>query len=695
MFIDIPREKAELLLQQSVNKANVSFKDGQWEAIDALVNKRRKVLVVQKTGWGKSVVYFLSSYLLKEQSGGITIVISPLLSLIRNQILAASRLNLSCCSMNSENQDNWERIKQEILLGKIDVLFISPERLANQNFISSILRPISQKINLLVVDEVHCISDWGHDFRPDYKRISNILRFLPENTPLVGTTATANSRVVEDIKRQFGENIIIQRGELTRGSIHLDTFELPDKASRLAFLVEFINKIDGSGIVYTNVVRDTYVVSEWLKRNGINAEAYSSELQSQNKILLEEKLLKNEIKVLVATVALGMGFDKPDVSFVIHYQTPGGVIGYYQQVGRAGRGIEKSFGVLLSGKEDANIQEYFRNQAFPTEEELTGIIGLLDKARYTKNELLTKLNYKAQRLDKALSYLSTLPYPPVIKDGKYWIRTVYPFTYDRELISWFTVQKEKEWNEICEYIKTKRCKMQFLAEALNSKVSPCGHCSSCLGRHLFENVIRDSLVEEARKYLIHSYICFNPRKRFTRGNLFHAYSFLNGINIPSDLYPEIGYILSQWGEAPYGDLVCEQKHNGAFEQDLVNAFVTLVREKGIDKKVSWVTCIPSKKHPHLVEDFSRAVAQQLNLPFDPVISKTKENEPQKMQNNSESQCRNLDGVFDLTHLPTKNPVLLIDDVYDSGWTFTIASALLRLCGVPAVFPAALAKTTSK
>lgn len=203
MFIDIPREKAELLLQQFVNKANVSFKDGQWEAIDALVNKRRKVLVVQKTGWGKSVVYFLSSYLLKERYGGITIIISPLLSLIRNQILAARRLNLSCCSINSETTNDWEQFKREILLEKIDVLFISPERLANQDFPSSILRPISQKINLIVVDEVHCISDWGHDFRPDYKRISNILRFIPENTPLVGTTATANSRVVEDIKHQF------------------------------------------------------------------------------------------------------------------------------------------------------------------------------------------------------------------------------------------------------------------------------------------------------------------------------------------------------------------------------------------------------------------------------------------------------------------------------------------------------------
>lgn len=460
-------------------------------------------------------------------------------------------------------------------------------------------------------------------------------------------------------------------------------------------MVEFINKVDGSGIIYTNVVRDTFVVSEWLKRNGINAEAYSADVESQDKILLEEKLLKNEIKVLVATVALGMGFDKPDVSFVIHYQTPGGVISYYQQVGRAGRGIEKSFGILLSGKEDANIQEYFRNQAFPSEEELTEIIRLLDKGRHTKNELSSKLNYEVKRVEKALKYLSTLPYPPVIKEKTHWIRTVYPFTYDRELISWFTAQKEKEWNEICDYIKTKRCKMQFLAEALNSSVSPCGHCSSCLGRHIFEDVIHDNLIEEARRYLSHSYICFNPRKRFTRGNLFHAYSFLNGYNIPSNLYPEIGYILSQWGEAPYGDLVCEQKHKGVFEQELVNAFVTLVREKEIDKKVTWVTCVPSKKHPHLVEDFSRSVAQQLNLPFDPVISKIKDNEPQKMQNNSESQCRNLDGVFELTHSPIKSPVLLIDDVYDSGWTFTITSALLRWRGVSAVFPAALAKATSE
>ncbi len=365
------KHQAEVLLRRAVDDPNVRFRDGQWEAIDALVNHRRKLMVVQYTGWGKSSVYFISTRILRDRGSGVTVIVSPLLALMRNQIAAANRLGIRAETINSTNQDDWPEIRRAMLADRVDAILISPERLSNEAFVEEVLTPVADRVGLFVVDEIHCISDWGHDFRPDYQRLVNVLRQMPSNMPVLGTTATANNRVIEDVKILLGD-IEIQRGSLVRDSLELQTLRLPDQASRLAWLARHIPMLPGTGIVYVLTVRDAEQVAAWLLQQGIDAYAYYANVKQDGfedsnlyRQYLEDRLQSNEIKALVATPALGMGYDKPDVGFVIHYQAPGSVVAYYQQVGRAGRAINTAYGVLLAGLEDEDIHEYFRTSAFP------------------------------------------------------------------------------------------------------------------------------------------------------------------------------------------------------------------------------------------------------------------------------------------------------------------------------------------
>jgi ATP-dependent DNA helicase RecQ len=357
--------RAKQLLRLGTGIPGAEFRDSQEKAIRHVVENRGRLLLVQKTGWGKSNVYFIAAKLLREGGSGPALLISPLLSLMRNQILQAERMGVRSERITSDNQENWEEIENKIRNNEVDILLVSPERLANEHFNRGILSLIASRISLLIVDEAHCISDWGHDFRPHYRMIDRLIRNLPENLRLLGTTATANNRVTADLEEILGP-ITILRGDLNRPSLYLQTIRLPQQSERLAWLAAQLDTLPGSGIIYTLTKRDTRIVANWLKFKGHKVESYAS--NSENREELETSLLKNKIKALVATTALGMGFDKPDLGFVIHYQMPGSVIAYYQQVGRAGRALKAAYGVLLSGAEEDEITDYFINTAFPTRE---------------------------------------------------------------------------------------------------------------------------------------------------------------------------------------------------------------------------------------------------------------------------------------------------------------------------------------
>lgn len=705
-------QEALHLLRTSLENPAAEFRNGQWEAIDALVNHQQKLLVVQRTGWGKSSVYFISTKIFRERSMGPTIIISPLLALMRNQIESAQRLGIVAETMNSTNMEEWQSVTQRILNNEIDCLLISPERLANDSFIETVLQPIADRIALMVIDEAHCISDWGHDFRPDYHRITNILRQLPSNTPVLGTTATANNRVIEDIQTQLGD-IKIHRGPLTRESLALQTMIMPDQASRLAWLAQVIPTLLGTGIVYVLTQRDADKVANWLNQQGVSALAYYNGITHPDFVnhagkedtnlyrqYLETQLLENNIKVLVATTALGMGYDKPDLGFVIHYQTPSSIVAYYQQVGRAGRRIDNAVGVLMLGAEDNDIHAYFRRTAFPSQEDVQRLLTALEKADGLSPERLEKeANLPQKRIEHVLKYLRTENPSPVIANGKTWYRTAVNYQMDLEHIRKITEIREREWSEINEYLNTSDCLMLTLRNALDDKSGEvCGKCENCISKPLLPKKFDQELGIRATQFLRQSEERIEPRKQIATSNDEASMTFIQ-YNFPrhlGDLIAQEGRVLSRWGDAGWGRMVADNKHAGYFSDELVEAMAEMIQQRWQPNPApQWVCCVPSRHHSELVPDFAQRLATRLGLPFVDAVSKVKDNQPQKGQQNRFYQCRNLDGVFTITQICEGKPVLLVDDIVDSRWTMTVIAALLQQAGSGVVYPVALATSSVK
>jgi ATP-dependent DNA helicase RecQ len=689
------RNRALLLLRQALDDPTANFRPGQWEAITELIQNKSRLLVVQRTGWGKSLVYFLATRLLRDGGGGCTLLISPLLALMRNQIAAAQRIDVKAATINSSNTDDWELVKTQLLADKVDVLLISPERLANDEFREKVLLPVSQRIGLFVVDEAHCISDWGHDFRPDYRRIVRILQALPQNIPVLATTATANNRVVNDIISQLGTNLQVFRGNLTRKSLHLQNICISSPAVRMAWLAEHVPKLPGSGIIYTLTVKDADRVANWLEGEGIDAAAYHGGLENDIRQVLEEQLLQNEIKVLVATTALGMGFDKPDLGFVIHYQRPGSVVHYYQQVGRAGRAVEKAYGILMSGDEDDEITNYFINTAFPPEIHTQQVLNILNQAvdGYSITEMEQQLNISRGQIDKVLKLLSLESPAPVTKQNSKWYATPINYQINTGKIAKLTEIRHQEQVKMREYMQSQECLMAFLARELDDpNPTDCGKCAVCLGQPLLAETTSIELTNKAIQYLRRSEQIIEPRKMWAT-KAFPIYGFSG--KIKENLTPELGKALSLWGDAGWGELVKQGKYkNQYFDDELVQGILEMIQRWQPQPFPTWLTCVPSLNHLELVPNFAKKLAKKLNLPFIPIVRKIRPTHLQKKMSNSFQQAHNLDGAFAVdTWEGMGGAVFLVDDMADSRWTLTVISALLRRAGSGMVFPVALALNT--
>ncbi len=681
-------ERALELLRLGSGLPGAEFREGQEGAIRHIVAGNGRLLVVQKTGWGKSFVYFIATKLLREAGMGPGLLISPLLSLMRNQIAAAMRMGVHAETVNSDNQDRWEKVENAIDRNEVDILLISPERLANEHFRTQVLAKISNRIALLVIDEAHCISDWGHDFRPHYRLIERIIRFLPPNLRLLATTATANNRVIDDLTEVLGPNLEISRGDLNRPSLTLQTIRLPTQAERLAWLAEQLPVLPGNGIIYALTKRDVEQVSEWLKSCGLNVAAYTSEtgdLRPQ----LEDALLQNKVKALVATTALGMGFDKPDLAFVIHYQTPGSAVAYYQQVGRAGRALAAAYGVLLGGQEETEITDYFIKSAFPTREEVQEILDALENepGGLSVPMIEATVNISNKRIKKTTLLLSLEAPAPIAKQGTKWQltpETLSPTFWERA--ERLTELRRVEQEQMQEYAGLTSNHMNFLIQALDGKPS------SILPPSLPPLATEPDtvLVRKAVAFLRRTSLSFEPRKQWPSGGLQH-YN-LSG-RIASGLQAQPGKALCIWGDAGWGGLVREGKyHDGYFSDELVDACHELIKKWNPKPFPEWVTCIPSRRHPDLAPDFTKRLAKSLNLPFKQVLVKTEDRPEQKTMANSAQQARNIDGSLALTdEVLSDKPLLLVDDMVDSRWTFTIAAWLLRSNHSSEVWPLALAQ----
>ncbi|MEA1969328.1 MAG: RecQ family ATP-dependent DNA helicase [Thermodesulfobacteriota bacterium] len=700
-------------MRNSLGNQEAVFHEHQWEAISALVKDRSRLLVVQRTGWGKSAVYFIAANILRRQGYGPVIIISPLLALMRNQIASAAKYEVKIGTINSLNSDsdNNQTIAK-LQKEELDAIIISPEQLSKPNFYDNVLRPIGNRTGLFVIDEAHCISDWGHDFRPDYKRIVNILTFLPKNMPVLATTATANHRVMTDVCSQLGDNIQVYRGNLYRESLYLQNIVLPKRSQRLAWLADTLPHLDGTGIIYTATTRDADQVSEWLKSRGVAVEAYYGSLKGLNKeenrirrLALEDNLLNNKLKALAATSALGMGFDKPDISFVIHYQSPGSVISYYQQIGRAGRAIPKAYAILLSGAEDNDIQQYFIQQAFPEESLVQQILAVIEASDtgLSKNQILAKVNGRPKKIESALKFLTAeSPAPIMISQQRpiTYSRTVIDYHLPYDTIERLNRRKEHEWSVMQKYLHHKECLMQFLLHQLDDNSSEtCEKCANCDQSNVLPDNYSRKTGLAAAAFMENISIIIEPKKRAGNGAVqaasrFPVYQFPFNL-VSSGLTHEPGRVLSRWGDAGWGEIAMHGKHNGHFDARLIDASLRLILDRWKpDPFPEWVTYVPSERHPDLVSDFAFQLAGKLQLPCINAVKIIKNNRPQKYMENSDFRCKNLDGVFEVIPEIPKGPLFLIDDAFDSGTTFMVISALLRKADSGRVFPFAIMSTSA-
>ncbi|WKX72988.1 RecQ family ATP-dependent DNA helicase [Streptomyces sp. XD-27] len=698
------------------------LREDQWRAVEALVAERRRALVVQRTGWGKSAVYFVATALLRERGSGPTVIVSPLLALMRNQVDAAARAGIHARTINSANPEEWDTIQAEVAAGEVDVLLVSPERLNNPDFRDQVLPKLAAATGLLVVDEAHCISDWGHDFRPDYRRLRTMLADLPPGVPVLATTATANARVTADVADQLGTGghegdgdgsgpALVLRGALERESLSLSVLRLPDAAHRLAWLADHLDALPGSGIVYTLTVAAAEEVTAYLRRCGHTVSSYTGRTENADRQQAEEDLLANRVKALVATSALGMGFDKPDLGFVVHLGSPSSPIAYYQQVGRAGRGVEHAEVLLLPGREDEAIWQYFASLAFPSEEQVRRTLDVLAASDRPVSlpALEPRVDLRRSRLEIMLKVLDVDG--AVRRERGGWTATGRPWAYDAQRYAWVARQRELEQQAMRDYTNTTGCRMEFLRRQLDDETAaPCGRCDNCAGARFTAEVSATAL-DAARGELGRPGVEVEPRRMWPTG-LPAVGVDLKG-RIPAGEQAAPGRALGRLSDIGWGNrlrpLLSAQAPDGPVPDDVADAVVTVLADwaKGSGGWASGapdaparpvgVVTLDSYKRPRLIRSLGERIAAIGRMPLLGTVTYAEgELGAPVSRSNSAQRVRALHGA--LTVPPelraalaqAAGPVLLVDDLADSGWTLAVAARLLRRAGAGEVFPLVLA-----
>ena len=679
-------EQASQIIQ-SLYGPDATFRDGQYEAIEATMTRKR-VLVVQRTGWGKSLVYFVCTKLMRKEHKGVTMVVSPLLVLMENQLEAAGKMGLRCDVLNSTVKDRKSDILDALENDELDLILVTPETLFSDE-VQKRLKNI--KIGLFVVDEAHCISDWGHDFRLEYGNLKSVIASLPPAVPILATTATANDRVVRDLEQQLGDNVYVSRGPLTRESLSIQVLQMPDRITRYAWILENIKKLPGSGIIYCLTQRDCDYLSDFLQKNGINAAAYYSRGTEEGKLLndqIEKQFKNNECKVIVATIKLGMGYDKGDIAFVIHYQMPSNIVSYYQQIGRAGRNIDRAYTFLMFGKEDDDILNYFINTAFPTEKEATELMEYIaDNDGVKLYQIHSALNIKKTRLDKAISFLMHDGF--IRKDRQMYYATPKPFVYDREHYDAVTAARIREMEQMKQLATTTGCYSKFVVTCLDDQLAHnCGHCANCLGRDILPAQPSADSIHAAEAYINGLVLEIEPRKKW----VYSPHTDNKKIPVPN----KVGLCLAKYGDPGYGELVKRDKYSreNRFCEELVGKSAKVLQPIVKENGITHLTCVPSLRSD-IVLDFSKRLAASLGITFVTLLEKSSSRQQKEMQNSS-YQCANAVESFHLTEnavVPRK--ILLVDDVVDSRWTLTACGHYLCEGGCEEVYPFALADSSQK
>ncbi|MEY2229781.1 MULTISPECIES: RecQ family ATP-dependent DNA helicase [Streptomyces] len=691
------------------------LREDQWLAIEALVAHKRRALVVQRTGWGKSAVYFVATSLLRANGAGPTVIVSPLLALMRNQVEAAARAGIRARTINSANPEEWEGIQAEVAAGEVDVLLVSPERLNNPDFRDQVLPKLSAATGLLVVDEAHCISDWGHDFRPDYRRLRTMLADLPPGVPVLATTATANARVTADVAEQLGTgagtDALVLRGPLDRESLSLAVLTLPDAAHRLAWLADHLGELPGSGIIYTLTVAAAEEVTAYLRHRGHTVSSYTGKTENADRQQAEDDLQANRVKALVATSALGMGFDKPDLGFVVHLGSPSSPIAYYQQVGRAGRGVEHAEVLLLPGREDEAIWQYFASVAFPPEEQVRRTLDVLAQAGRPLSlpAMEPLVDLRRTRLETMLKVLDVDGAVHRVKGG--WTSTGEPWAYDAERYAWVARQRATEQQAMRDYAAATGCRMEFLRRQLDDEeAAPCGRCDNCAGAR-FTAEVSSTALDTARGELGRPGVELEPRKMWPTG-LAAVGVDLKG-RIPAGEQASTGRALGRLSDIGWGNrlrpMLAPQAPDQPVPDDVAQAVVAVLADwargpggwasgaPDAPARPVGVVALPSRSHPQLIGSLAARIAEIGRMPLLGALAYT--DQAPEFGSVSSNSAQRVRGLHQALTVPpaladalaeSAGPVLLVDDRAESGWTIAVAARLLRRAGAKEVFPLVLA-----
>ncbi len=667
---------------------------------------QRRVLVVQRTGWGKSAVYFVATALLRGLGAGPTVIISPLLALMRNQIEAAERAGIRAATINSTNIEEWAAVRTRVEAGEIDVLLVSPERLNNPTFRDEVLPQLTETAGLLVIDEAHCISDWGHDFRPDYRRIRQMIATLPPGIPVLATTATANERVTTDVAEQLdlppiaGEpgstaapGVLVLRGSLDRESLRLGVLELPRPEQRLAWLADHLDELDGSGIIYTLTVAATAEVAEHLRARGHAVAAYSGQTEATERLALEQDLLAGRLKALVATSALGMGFDAR-LGFVVNLGAPSSPVAYYQQVGRAGRGTDAATVVLMPAAEDRDIWRYFASLAFPPEQHVRTTLRVLadNGAPMSTAALETEVDLSRTRLETMLKVLDVDGAVDRVRGG--WTATGAEWVYEQERYDRVAAARRDEQAAMLAYVATDGCRMRFLRDQLDDPgAEDCGRCDNCGGLELPGGVSEEALADAGR-LLRRPGVALSPRKMWPTALANLGIDLKGRISETAEEGRAVGRLTDLGHGQALRDLFRADAEDGPVPRSLVDAVLEVLGDwhPAWPARPTGIVQVESARRPQLTRDLADGIARYLQLPVlgrwrivDPSV------QPGQGAANSAQRVAAVTRRFDLDlDQPLDGtPVLLLDDLVATGWTLTLAGRALRQAGAGPVLPLTL------
>ncbi|MBC7594982.1 MAG: ATP-dependent DNA helicase RecQ [Kineosporiaceae bacterium] len=696
------RTEALEVLKVLTGRDDAVFHDGQFEAIAALVDYRRRALVVQRTGWGKSAVYFIATLLLRRQGAGPTLLVSPLLALMRDQVAAAERAGVRAVAINSANQHEWDDVRARLAADDVDILLVSPERLNNPRFRDEQLPDLVRRIGMLVVDEAHCISDWGHDFRPDYRRLAQLIRDLPAEVPVLATTATANERVVTDVAEQLGSAsgqapVLTIRGSLARKSLRLGVLSLSDSRDRLGWLLTHLDDLQGSGIIYALTVSTAEDTARLLREAGHTVRAYTGRTDPEEREQSERMLKNNELKALVATSALGMGFDKPDLGFVIHLGAPSSPVAYYQQVGRAGRATDNADVLLMPGREDKDIWSYFATSSMPDEDRASAVLGALDAKPLSTPALEARVNLRRTPLELLLKVLDVDGAVRRVSGG--WVKTGEPWFYDRERYDRIAASREAEQQSMIAYERTADCRMQALQRDLDDETaSPCGRCDNCTTAW-YPSDVASSAAHTASAALDRVGIEIEPRAQWPTGA--DRLGVQAKGKIPVEERIETGRALARltdlgWG-VPLREIFAPGAVDAPASPSMLEACVRVLADWNWGERPAAIVQMPSRAHPQLIDSVARWLSERGRLPLLGTLSPIGNGPAGAPGGNSAFRLANVWDQFEigpelaagLAAYPGQ-PILLVDDRADSRWTVTVAGRLLRRNGVSAVLPFVLA-----